>query len=613
MAVVIRLLLCGVMVFSCCIQLQAGNSNSLMDLSTDGKLLACSNRDSGTVTIVDLKTNKKLREIRVGLKPEGVSFVGDSYSVAVAVYAEDKVLILDANSGKTQASVDVFDEPYSVVSNRSGSKLYVTLEFPGQIVEIDTKANKISRTFSAGEFPRGLAISSDEKSLFFSEYRTAHLGKVDLKTGKETDHWEGPRTYNMARQIAVHPTRPKAYMPHIRSRNTAAHGQGSIFPYLTVFDLEGGTGRRLKPIPMDAFRGNLVVANPWETAISPDGKKSYVVFSGTDDLFVNHVLDDNYREINPLGYVQTGRNPRAVKVSPDSKTFYVYNALDFNVVAYDANSLRPTATIAVTENPLGEEILLGKVLFYSAQQPMVGRRWISCSSCHPDGDSDSRTWHNPEGLRDTPPLFGVAWTHPLHWSADRDETQDFEHTIRGLLMQGRGLATGKISPPLGAPNKGLSKPLDALAAYNNSLKFSLSPFAKKGLSQSAKRGQKIFASKETKCASCHSGPFYTDSNPIRKSLIHNVGTGNDDESEKMGPKYDTPMLLGLYRTAPYLHHGKAATLLDVLTTLNNGDKHGKTSHLSKAELQDLVDFMNSLPFEDPEPAAVAAGLKKVSR
>jgi cytochrome c peroxidase len=78
-----------------------------------------------------------------------------------------------------------------------------------------------------------------------------------------------------------------------------------------------------------------------------------------------------------------------------------------------------------------------------------------------------------------------------------------------------------------------------------------------------------------------------------------VGTGGDDPSEKMGPKYDTPTLLGVYRTAPYLHHGKAKTLRDVLTTCNKGDKHGKTSHLSPAQLDDLVAFLKSLPYEPP--------------
>ena len=67
----------------------------------------------------------------------------------------------------------------------------------------------------------------------------------------------------------------------------------------------------------------------------------------------------------------------------------------------------------------------------------------------------------------------------------------------------------------------------------------------------------------------------------------------------MGPKYDTPTLLGVYRTAPYLHHGKAKTLRDVLTTCNKDDKHGKTSHLKANEIDELVAFLKSLPYELP--------------
>jgi cytochrome c peroxidase len=81
--------------------------------------------------------------------------------------------------------------------------------------------------------------------------------------------------------------------------------------------------------------------------------------------------------------------------------------------------------------------------------------------------------------------------------------------------------------------------------------------------------------------------------------LHNVGTGNEDPTEKMGTEYDTPTLVGIYRTAPYLHHGKAATLHDVLTTYNKGDKHGKTSHLKAQDINDLVEFLKSLPYETP--------------
>ena len=69
--------------------------------------------------------------------------------------------------------------------------------------------------------------------------------------------------------------------------------------------------------------------------------------------------------------------------------------------------------------------------------------------------------------------------------------------------------------------------------------------------------------------------------------------------EKMGPAYDTPTLLGVYRTAPYLHHGKARTLRDVLTSENMADKHGKTSHLQPKEIEDLVEFLKALPYETP--------------
>jgi hypothetical protein len=205
-----------------------------------------------------------------------------------------------------------------------------------------------------------------------------------------------------------------------------------------------------------------------------------------------------------------------------------------------------------------------------------------------------------------PPLLGLAHTHPLHWSADRDEVQDFEYTLRGKLMGGRGLISGSIKPKVGSnpveleeKTSGRSKDLDALAVYTNSFKFRLSPHipAPGKLSPAAERGKAIFFGKQTHCASCHSGPFFTDSKLEKPYNVHDVGTF--DPIEKMGPKYDTPTLLGVYRNTQYLHHGRAKTLMDVLTTHNPKDQHGKTSHLSVEEKEELVMFLKSLPYEMP--------------
>ena len=570
----------------------AGTSNSLMDISADGKLLVCSNRDAGTLSVVDLKTDRKLREIELGRHPEGVTFVGKSHLVAVAIYGEDRIDFVDVEAGKKTGSLDVFDEPYAVISNADGSRLWATLEYPGEIIEIDPKSKKITRTVQAGEFLRGLAITQDDQ-LLATEYYTGIVKGVDLKSFSLTKEWKGSPEDSLARQITTHPEWAKAYLPHQRSLVTVTHGSGSIFPYLGIVNTKESDEGIRKRKQMDSFRGTYVVANPWEVAVSPNGERLYIVFSGTNDMFACDLINDDYREVEYAGLMRTGWNPRAVKVSPDSQTFYVYNALDFTVAGFDAESLKPVSNVQVTEWNHSPEMLLGKKLFYTANPPMTRLRWISCSSCHPDGNSDGRTWQQPEGLRNTQAIFGLKETHPIHWSADRDEVQDFEHTIRSPLMGARGLIRGRVNEMLGEPNAGLSKELDALAEYSNSHGFELSPHAKSGLSESVLRGKKLFMSNEVGCAKCHSGSYTTD------QKMHNVGTGNDDPTELIGPTFDTPTLHVIYRSAPYLHHGKAETLEEVLTLFNKNDEHGKASHLNETQIADLVEYLKALPYELP--------------
>jgi hypothetical protein len=361
---------------------------------------------------------------------------------------------------------------------------------------------------------------------------------------------------------------------------------------------------------MDSYNSLNTVTNAYEAALSPDGKLIYTVYAATNDMNISRVIDDDYREMAPIGTpVRVGQNPRAVRVSPDGKTVYISNTLDFEVGIHDGATMKKLGSVKVCDPAKTPEWVRGKALFNMALPPMTTPRWVACSSCHPDGLTDGRVWQNPEGLRKTPHFFGMAHTHPLHWSADRDEVQDFEYTIRSKLMRGPGLVPGPIKPKppfkpveLEETMAGRSKDLDALAIYCNSFEATmLSPHipAPGKLSESGDRGKRLFHSKEVGCATCHSGPYYTDSSLEKPFKLHDIGTGTDDPTEKMGPKYDTPSLLYIYRTAPYLHHGKAATLQDVLTTSNKEDKHGKTSHLKKEEIDDLVEFLRSLPYEQP--------------
>ncbi|MGL4554889.1 MAG: hypothetical protein ACRC33_27290 [Gemmataceae bacterium] len=587
----------------------AGSSNSLLDVSPDGKRLLTVNADNGTVSVVDLVTRQKLHEIPVGDKPEGVTWVGGSDLAAVTVYRDDLVVFLDATAGKVVHTLPVGDEPYGIVATKDGKTAFVTHEYPGKVSVIDLATKAVVRTLDAGVHPRGIALSADEKRLYVSEFYTGVLNAIDLATGKVVDRWKGHTTDNLARHVLLHPARPKAYLSHIRSKVMVNHGDGSIFPQLTVCDLVGADAKaeRRTSIGMDSYNGVYVTANPWESALSPDNKLLYTIYAGTDDMNVSEVIDDDYREMRASGRPrQVGKHPRAVRTSPSGDEVYVYNTLDFQVTVHDREVTRKLATVTVCDPPKSPEWVRGKVLFVSAKYPMASRRWISCSGCHPDGHSDARVWKNPEGPRRTPPMFGMAHTHPLHYSADRDEVQDFEYTIRGRLMAGGGLLKARIKPKDGyhpteleEKTGGRSKDLDALAIYSNSFTFTKSPHAPGGkLTDEAKRGKELFHSDAVGCVKCHSGPYYSDSTLTKPFKLHDVGTSVHPD-EKMPPAYDTPTLIGVYRAAPFLHDGRAKTLEDVLTTCNKEDRHGKTSHLKPAEVKDLVAFLKSLPYETP--------------
>src|SRR4051794_31457174 len=76
----------------------AGTSNSLLDVTPDGKRLAVANTDSGTVTVVDLASRKAVCELPAGDHPEGVAWVGNGPLLLATVYGDDRVVVYNADA-----------------------------------------------------------------------------------------------------------------------------------------------------------------------------------------------------------------------------------------------------------------------------------------------------------------------------------------------------------------------------------------------------------------------------------------------------------------------------------------------------------------------------------
>jgi mono/diheme cytochrome c family protein len=186
---------------------------------------------------------------------------------------------------------------------------------------------------------------------------------------------------------------------------------------------------------------------------------------------------------------------------------------------------------------------------------------VACASCHGEGGDDSQTWNfGGTKPRRTPSLLGtVKGTAPYHWDADFPDLRSLSHEVYTRRMSGRVLASDQVSALQGW--------LEQLPAPKRP---NVDPAARA-------RGQVLFQGKAA-CASCHSGPSYTNNATV------DVGTG---------AALQVPPLVGVGDRAPFMHAGCAKTLTERFTACAT-DAHGQTSNLTSAEIGDLVTFMESL-------------------
>jgi cytochrome c peroxidase len=269
--------------------------------------------------------------------------------------------------------------------------------------------------------------------------------------------------------------------------------------------------------------------------------------------------------------------PRAVVVV--GHTAYTANYFSDTLTAIDlSNTNSKPESIALSEsgprNPRSEADQVRKGEFYFHDATICFQSWQSCSSCHPgDARADGLNWDLPnDGLgnpKNTKSLLLAFQTPPAMWLGVRETAETAVRAgIKHILFTEQ-------------PEEVAA----AIDAYLRSLKPVPSPHLVQGkLSEAASRGEEVFS--RSGCAECHPPRIFTD--------LHHYNVGTRAPSDKTTDRFDTPSLVELWRTAPYLHDGSAATVHDVLTTHNRRDRHGRTSDLSKKEVEDLCAYLLSL-------------------
>ena len=132
--------------------------------------------------------------------------------------------------------------------------------------------------------------------------------------------------------------------------------------------------------------------------------------------------------------------------------------------------------------------------------------------------------------------------------------------------------------------------LPALQAYQYSISAPKAP-ANSFAAAAAVRGKVLFAGKG-QCASCHSGPLFTD--VIFGGKLHpqsaSVAIDKDYVKRSATKQWRVTPLKGIWQHPPYFHDGSAKTLGDVVSRYNQE----RNLKLTDTERSDLTEYLKSL-------------------
>jgi YVTN family beta-propeller protein len=488
-------------------------------------------------------------------------------------------------------------------------------------------------------------------------YVSAVVSVIDLAAGEVVKELSLPNGSGSLREIRVSPDGRYAAVTHLVARfnrpATRLHYGWMNVNALTIIDLS--RIEIFNTVLLDSPESG--AANPWGLAWSADSSTLVVTHAGTHEISVIDfpVLMKHLQDIRTLFAADT--NPSALfKTHPEAaddlpsvggarkriklpasdlgpravvvvgRKAYVANYFSDTLTIIDLSSsvsipesipltTEDRATLS-TKRQTRAEVLArmdpvrrGEFYFHDGTICLEG--WQSCSSCHPDSRADGLNWDLPnDGLgnpKNTKSLLLSHQTSPAMWLGVREtaeaavrsgirnilftkQPEQVAADIDAYLKSLKPVPSPHLVYPKSAPDAPPGPPKrppgdsDGVGTAERRHPANERPLAVGELSPPAKRGEILFT--RAGCAGCHPAPLFTNR--------HQYDVGTRGPTDNPTDKFDTPTLIELWRTAPYLHDGSAITVREIMTTRNPHDAHGTTSILTSEEIDDLCAYVLSL-------------------
>ncbi len=596
-----------------------------MQLSLDGRWLYIACEDSDQLLAVDTHTQQVARRIRVGRMPRGITLSPDGKTLYVSNENDNDVMEINAESFQIRRTLAVGWEPVGLTTDRSRKLLYVANTLGDDISVVDLQSGRELKRLQAGHYPEYIALSRDGSRVYVAsllarvtpadEPPVSELTVIDTSHQMVAARVDVPGVIQM-RHITELPPSAGGYLliPFMRPKNLnplvqiqqgwyLTHGMAVIRPAANAAD--GPDQYRVAEVLLDDI--DHYYADGFGAAVTPDGRWALVTASGANVVSVIDTgklrrlllsppparqqelanrLDSATRFVTVR--LPVGRNPTDVVTSPDGRFAYIANRMDDTVSVVDMKTMQVASTIDLGGPKEISRERSGQRLFFDASRCYQGQ--MACATCHPhEGLSDGLAWslETPQLGRDVVEnrtLYSIDGTSPFKWNGKNLnlQTQDGPRTAM-YIFRSQGFSSTEVND---------------LVTYLLALRLPRNPhLATDGqLTEAQARGQVIFFRDKTmegkvippldRCYTCHSPQTHYTSR-----ISMDVGTATRDDTIQA---FDIPQLEGVVTRPPYLHNGEALELEDIWTKFNPDDKHGITSDLNKAQLNDLIEFLKTL-------------------
>lgn len=595
------------------------------------------NRYSRSVSVIRYGDWVQAQALEVGVEPVGLALSGDGrtlYVVNAATLGDAQVgslLAIDVATLTPQWELPVGEEPRAVAI--IGNKALVTLYKQGDVVTVDLDKHQVVRASTTvneqlnqplKSTSAGAGASFDQAAPVPPGFAPAKLHARGLESISASP--DGTQAYVTAllTSDATLPGGPATAgvadmgFDNFSGKGAAGYGSSSgcmgsvATAALLTFTGDGeplahqptGCGDVSVDQPPEVLMsGNptLPVQRPSAAAVDSTGTFTYVVNHDSNNVMVVRNRGTasgaagtgtlNAKEpaniASPAGSgmtVAVGNGPTGIALSKDGKRAWVYNLFDHTLQRIESQSERPvvTRTVALATDTLSTAEASGRRLFFSATDSRMNNLsvGISCATCHLEGREDGNVWQFTDGPRQTPLLAGrqLDRTAPFHWNG---EFANFTNFMTHTVTQRMG---GSVVTPAMESD---------LQAFIRSMPLPDNPHRQAVLTDAQARGLTVF--NKAQCGTCHSGDTLTDNGFYDVGTFVTVADSSSNHKSDLLPKgLNTPSLIGLVRTAPFLHDGSAPTL--EMRILRGKDKnlHGSTSQLTADEVRDLVEYLKTL-------------------